>query len=177
MPESGCAMREVYPHLFVGAQPACRPGTVGQPIVHACKSPCHQSAVGYTGSLPRDHPSYLAHADEHNLWLNLIDPHIPLFQPDSFTKFLAFAAPRFDALCLQSGHSLLVHCNQGGSRSPSLALLLLARHLRVIPDESYVAARAAYLQLDTAYQPGQGIARFLAEQWPALACPCPRCRS
>ena len=157
------ALREVHPRLFVGDLAHCQPGTSDRAVIHACKIPCHQRAIGYTGSLHKDHPGYLALADPHNLWLNLIDPPSPLFQLESFHAFFAFAAPRFD-----SGQPLLIHCNQGESRSPSLALLLLARHLHVIPYDSFSAAQAAYLRLDPAYRPGTGIARFLAEQWSSL---------
>ena len=165
-------LRQIHPRLRVGSLDHCRPGTADCAVVHACKSPCHQRAVGYSGSLPKEHPCYLARVDEHDLWLNLVDPPIPLFQIDSFTQFLAFAAPRHDA-----GVSLLLHCNLGESRSASLALLLLARHRRVLPAHSYAEARAAYEILDPVYQPGAGIAQFFAENWHALTCPCPRCAS
>lgn len=162
--------RSIYSRIWVGSLDHCQPGTADCAVVHACKSPCHQRALGYSGSLAADHPHYLARADAHDLWLNLIDPPIPLFQPDSFTQFLAFAAPRHDA-----GQSLLLHCNLGHSRSASLALLLLARHLHAIPDASCAAAREAYQRLDPEYRPGNGIAQFLDEHWSALTCPCPAC--
>jgi hypothetical protein len=171
-PHPPSAPREVHPGIFVGGLTACRPGTARHPVIHACKSPCHQRALGYTRSLPADHPHYLARADANDLWLNFIDPPLPLFQPNSFAQFLAFAAPRID-----DGAVLTLHCNQGESRSPSLALLLLARHLRVLQDSSFAAARAAYERLDPAYRPGSGIAQFLSEQWSSLQCTCTRCQS
>ena len=168
--ETGSDLREVYPRIFVGGQSACRAGSGDHAVVHACKSPCHQSAVGYRGSLPAEDPHYLALAGDNDLWLNLIDPPVPLFQAESFTRFLAFAAQRLDG-----GATVTIHCNQGESRSASLALLLLARHVRVLAQESFAAARADYLRLDPRYRPGAGIARFLEEHWAALGCVCPRC--
>lgn len=170
--QPGGALREVYPRMFVGGQSACRPGSDDDAVVHACKSPCHQNALGYRGSLPADHPQYLALAGANDLWLNMIDPPVPLFQAETFRQFLAFAAPRLDG-----GATLTIHCNQGESRSASLALLLLARHMQVLSQGSYAAARAGYLRLDPNYCPGQGIARFLEEHWDALGCVCSRCRA
>lgn len=167
---SGERMREVFPRVFVGNQLSCRSGTTEMAVVHACKSPCHQRAVGYSGSLAREHPEYLALEDGANLWLNMIDPPLPLFQREVFHRFLAFAALHHDR-----GGSVLIHCNQGESRSPSLALLLLARHLRQLPDVSFAAACHAYQAVDAAYRPGVGIARFLTEEWNGLGCVCRRC--
>jgi hypothetical protein len=164
------ALREVYPGIFVGGLSACRSGSGDHAVVHACKSPCHQNALGYHGSLPADDPHYLALVRDNELWLNLIDPPVPLFQAESFRQFLAFAAPRLD-----DGLTLTIHCNQGESRSASLALLLLALHAHVLSKESFAAARADYLRLDPFYRPGGGIARFLEEHWDALGCVCSRC--
>ncbi len=43
-------------------------------IIHACKSPCHQGAVGYIGNLDRTHPNYLVLESGSDLFLNMIDP-------------------------------------------------------------------------------------------------------
>jgi hypothetical protein len=39
----------------------------------ARNAPCHQQAVGYRGTLPPDHPDYLAVWRSYNLCLNLVD--------------------------------------------------------------------------------------------------------
>ena len=164
-------LRSVYPRLWVADQDACCSGSPECAVVHACKIPCHQRAIGYTKSLAREHPNYLARADAHDLWLNLIDPPGPLFQLESFRQFFAFAAPRYD-----SGQTLRIHCNQGESRSASLALLLLSRHMRILPQHSYTGALAGYMALDPGCRPGQGLAQFLAQNWQLLDCGCARCQ-
>lgn len=156
-------MFNVHDRLYIAADTSCRSGTADVAVVHACKSPCHQRAVGYRGSLPSHHPYYLVLRRGHDLFLNLIDPAVPLFKLDSFAEFMSFARDRYDA-----GGSLLIHCNQGESRAPSLALLFLAKHLSVISGESYTAAHAAFVRLYPSYRPGLGIQRFLDENWPAL---------
>ncbi|NBX65764.1 MAG: hypothetical protein EBQ96_02080 [Proteobacteria bacterium] len=129
--------------------------------VHACKDPCHRSVVGYEKNLPNTHPSYLAFERERHLYLNLVDPPVPLFKPESFALFFAFV-DREIAL-----RPVLIHCNKGESRAPSLALLYAAKRLRLIPDESYEVARKAF-EDRYPYKPGLGIATFLSAHWGAL---------
>ena len=63
---------------------------------------------------------------------------------------------------------LIVHCNCGLSRAPSLALLFLAKRREAIAAESYAAARSAFEKLLPAYAPGEGIRRFLTDRWMEL---------
>jgi hypothetical protein len=136
-------------------------------VVHACKSPCHQQAVGYRGTLRPDDPYYLALEDLYDLYLNLIGPPTPLFQVDSFRHFRDFAESRY----VQCHQCLLIHCNQRESRAPSLAMLFMAKDPHVLPDDSYAAAVEAFALVAATlprYQPGLGIAQFLAKHWSAL---------
>ena len=153
-------MIKVQDGLYVGNEADCRVGDHEWSVVHACKSPCHQRAVGYRGSLPRDHPHYLVLEQGKDLYLNLIDPPIPLFMAPSFTSFLAFARSR-----MQEELKILIHCNQGESRAPSLALLFLAKLVGSISNESYGAARAEFGVLFNGYHPGGGIQKYLADHW------------
>lgn len=132
----------------------------GAAIVHACKDPCHRHAIGYAArSLPKDHPGYLALERPGHLYLNLIDPPLPHFQLESFNRFLAFVDR------LPPDQSIHIHCNQGQSRAPSLALLVMAKRWKLLPAESYVAARSAF---PARYTPGAGIAKFLDHNWQAI---------
>jgi len=156
-------MVKIDNRLFIGTVDDCRAGTEQLAVVHACKSPCHQQAVGYRGSLPASHPNYLALQREHDLYLNIIDPPVPLFKVETFEHFLAFAKTNYD-----SDNSVLIHCNQGESRAPSLALLFLAKHIGAMPDSSYEDAKQAFLRVFPAYRPGIGIQRFLADNWTTI---------
>jgi len=156
-------MIEVHPRLYVGALEDCRAAGGGWAVIHACKTPCHQAAVGYKGSLPKDDPSYLVLRRGDELFLNIIDPPVPLFQMQSFGAFMAFVSEQ-----LQKDVDLLIHCNQGLSRAPSLALLAMAFRLRALPDGSYSAAREAFQIIHPGYSPGAGIARFLTDNWEAV---------
>lgn len=155
-------MQEVHQRVFVASAWSCIKGSNDTAVVHACKTPCHQKAVGYTGSLPTDHPNYLVLEGETDLYLNIIDPPIPLFKPVLFNRFLFFATHHW-----RKGKELIIHCNQGESRAPSLALLLLA-HLSVIDNSSYGAARQDFQKLYPRYQPGKGIATYFKQNWSSL---------
>lgn len=153
-------MRKVHERLFVGTESDCFHQGEGWAMVHACKSPCHQRAVGYRGSLSRSHPNYLVLEEVSNLYLNMIDPPGPLFMPPLFSEFLRFASAQWNG-----GKHVLIHCNQGESRAPSLALLFLAKVPGVLPAESFDVAKQAYLRVDPAYFPGQGIQTYLRQHW------------
>jgi hypothetical protein len=157
-------MIEVHTRLNVGNIESCRAGLPGFAVVHACKSPCHQKAVGYHGSLPSHHPNYLWLEQPQNLYLNLIDPPVPLFKIESFRCFLAFATAQY-----KEGATLLIHCNQGESRAPSLALLFLAKRIQAIPTGSFLEAKEAFSMLYPAYLPGRGIEQFLTMQWSEIS--------
>lgn len=153
-------MIQVAERLFVGNDRDCRPDP-NRLTVHACKT-CHQRGVGYQGSLPKEHPNYLAMERPGELFLNLIDPPVPMFQTESFRIFLDYARRHYD-----DGDPVLIHCNQGESRAPSLALLFMAKALRTIPDDSYAAARRAFERLYP-YKPGKGIETFLTDKWDTI---------
>jgi hypothetical protein len=106
------------------------------------------------------HPNYLVLRHPYDLYLNIIDPPVPLFKIETFVQFLLFASEHHDR-----GGSVLIHCNQGESRAPTLALLFLAKHLRVIPNSSFSDAKEVFESLYAGYQPGVGIQQFLTTNW------------
>ena len=154
---------KLFDLLYVRDDTECRHGTAETAVVHACKSPCDQRALGYRGSLPSSHLNYLVLRNGSDRFLYLVDPPIPLFQPVSFKAFIEFLQEKYDA-----GADLLIHCNQGESRSTSLALPFLAKHEKAISEDSSAAARADFLPPCPHHRPGAGISRFLKENWRAL---------
>lgn len=156
-------MQQIHERLWVGNDSDCRTAQRADlAIAHACKT-CHQQELKYTGALPSTDINYLAVERENNLYLNLIDPPVPLFKLASFEHFLKFASARYAA-----GEPLLIHCNQGLSRAPSLALLFLAKRLGAIGNGSFKIARSDFESLYPEYEPGKGIETFLTEHWKEL---------
>lgn len=157
-------MQEVHERLHVGNDTDCRTGDENWAVVHACKHTCHQDAVGYTGSLSSSHPDYFFLKRDEDLYLNMIDPpDRPLFADEVFEAFFSFAVPRWE-----DGDRLLIHCNQGRSRSPSLAMLFLSAHAGVLPTESFARARAEFKDRYPRYRPAGGIETYLRNNWDDL---------
>ncbi len=153
-------MQEVLPHLFFGDESACtHDGTGSVAVVHACKDPCHRRAVGYSGrKIPTSHPHYLVLEREYDLFLNLIDPPAPLFMMPSFVAFLAFVDKHIEE------RRVIIHCNQGESRAPTLALLYLAKRTDHLPTDSYQSAARAFSEKHP-HRPGRGIQTWLSQHW------------
>jgi hypothetical protein len=153
-------MIEVYPNLYVGTDSDCFfDGRDDWVVVHACKYPCHQKAVGYHGNLSPTHPNYLVLERGSHLFLNMIDPDTPLFKPALFDSALSFIDRYLPT------RKVLIHCNKGNSRAPSLALLYLAKRARVINSENYATATKDFRTKFPGYQPGRGISIYLTEHW------------
>jgi len=157
-------MKEIYERIYIANDFHCMEGNDEWAVVHACKSPCHQAAVGYRGNLQNTHPNYLVYEKENDLVLNIIDPPVPLFKMELFEAFLRFAPTHWDA-----GKKLLIHCNQGESRAPSLGLVFLAKHIGAITNESYEEAKKEFIGLYPQYRPGRGIQIYLSESWIKLS--------
>lgn len=155
------SVTRVHERLMFGSLEDCRvKGDIA--VVHACKIPCHQNVLGYKGSLSPAHEHYLAYENGHHLYLNLIDPAAPLFKKETFDIFFRFVDREIEQ------RDVLIHCNLGQSRAPSLTLLYMAKRLGLLPDESYAAARRAF-EKDYPYTPSAGIVTYLTENWRSIA--------
>ena len=155
-------MRQVHPGLWVGDGNAYR-GVENEPgwaVIHAAKEPYHRAMLGYKGrATDKTHPEYLYAIRGNRMALNLIDTDDPKY----ISPFIIDAALRFI-----DGHlgpqRVLVHCNQGHSRAPSLAMAWLAPTLDEAFDRSVVAFTALYPE----YFPKPGFTGYLRSNWRKL---------
>lgn len=158
-------MIEVYRNLFVGDQDDYEYDVSrqsGWAIVHACKEPYHRQALGYTTrGAPKDDPEYLMARREHRLILNIADANDPAF----FSKDMLDQTLVFIDESLSNGLKVLVHCNLGESRSPSIGLLYLAK-IGAIPNESLEAAEKKFITIYPKYNPKFGLREHLRINWP-----------
>ena len=156
-------MFEIFQNLFIGNELDCFfDNREDWAVIHACKSPCHQRAVGYRGNLNRRHPKYLILERGKHLFLNIVDMERPLlheFAGPIIESALAFIDKNL------STNNLLIHCNQGLSRAPSLGLIVLAKRTDVISNLTYREAAQDFLQIYRRYQPGRGIDIYLSNNW------------
>ena len=151
----------------VGVEETCRDlgSQTFAGVLHACKYPCHANA---TGLPPLGDSRYLAYrVSDADLTLNMIDPPVPLFSVELFRVALDFLDER-----LALG-PVLIHCNQGLSRAPSLALVYLAKrtgpHRDYGEPYSYEEAWRGFAAVYPAYAPGAGLVTFLTEHWREIA--------
>lgn len=155
-------MIQVTEKIFIGTDRDCTFNTPdGWCIIHACKHPCHVKAVGYKGSLPKSHPYYLILEKDKHLVLNMVDMERELHP--AFTNPIMEAAMNFIEKYIEE-NKVLIHCNQGQSRSPSIALIYLAR-TGVINNVSFMDAAKEFKNIFKPYQPGKGIMAYMNRNW------------
>ena len=118
------------------------------------------TAVGYTArALPSSHAEYLWAERGAHLIMNIVDAPVPIFRTELFTKAIDWLDD------LSTAGAIVVHCNQGLSRAPTVALVYLAKARKALPNESYAAAREAFVKRAPTYAPGAGLVTFLTEHW------------
>lgn len=158
-------MIEIHPNLFIGNEYDYESRVKNEPgwcVVHACKIPYHKQALGYTtNAAPKDHPEYLIARRGNRLILNLVDAPDPAYIP----KEIIDAALEFISTSLQSGNRVLVHCNEGCSRSAGIGLLYLAKNRDKVPNDNFLAAEAAFRSIYPPYNPKSGMRGFMMSNW------------
>jgi predicted protein tyrosine phosphatase len=157
-------MIEVSKNLFVGSEGDCFNNREGWVVIHACKHPCHQIKVGYMGSLPKHHPRYLIDEDSNNLYLNLVDMEKEL--STEFTDPIIKKAMEFIENNISS-KKVLIHCNLGESRAPSIALIYLAK-AGLVPKEDCKTAVEEFKKHYPIYSPKTGIMLYIKNNWKSL---------
>jgi hypothetical protein len=158
-------MVEVHPNLFVGSQVDYESNSSALSewaVIHACKEPYHRQALGYSGrAVSKNHPEYLIVRRPNRLILNLIDVENPLYIPNEIME----ASVAFIHACLAAQQRVLVHCNQGLSRSPSIAMLYLATYTERLPKASFEEATRLFIQMYPLFAPAGGVYGFLRNRW------------
>lgn len=149
-------MKQIAPRLLVGDQTI-----IPNPewyVVQAAKEPWHRRALNYTGrAAPKDHPEYLVARRDKVLILNLIDVDDPSFVSvamiDEAVAFVRDARGR--------EQTVLIQCNQGQSRSPTLGMLVIAPELA--PD--FENAETQFRSICPQYEPSKGMREFARANW------------
>lgn len=159
-------MMQVHENIYIGNDKHCFwSGSPDWAVIHACKHPCHRRALGYTNNLSANHPNYLIVERNNHLVLNLVDMEQEL--SPRFTNPIMKVSMSFIEGNLAKRNKILIHCNQGQSRSPSIALLYLARKNH-IDSHTYFKAAESFRVYYPLYNPGKGIAAYLNRNWETL---------
>ncbi len=156
-------MIEVCPNLHVGSErdEQSLRGQVGWFFIHACKEPYHRQALGYTGrAAAKTHPEYLIALRNGRLILNLVDVDDPSYiSPEIIDAALEAIRDNIQQ------RRILLHCNQGQSRSPGIALLYLLRHTDRLAPTDMAAAIAAFHTIYPPFAPARGMAEYIRLNW------------
>lgn len=133
-------------------------------VVNTAKT-VHCEVLGWGSQPPRNHPSYLAHEEDQFLSFNWVDGPPGLYEwsgPEAFCRALDFIDRWYDT------KRVLICCDQGQSRSPTVALLYLAKRLHSLPDKTFADAHQAFVPIYPIYSPS-GIASFVSEHWDEIS--------
>ena len=128
-------------------------------VIHACKEPYHRQLLRYTSrGCPSSHPEYYFAERDNILYLNLVDAndvdYIPQVVIDKAIDFIKKHISKY---------KVLVHCNQGYSRSPSIALLYLryTGQMNLPIEQAYTKFKEIYPK----FQPNKGMNDYIIKHW------------
>jgi len=133
-------------------------------IIHASQK-FHYKLFGWdykNNKPPKTHPCYLKYKEEHEISLNLVDggPHLyEWFGVEGFKELLDFIDHNINL-----NRKIFIHCDKGESRSPSIALLYLAKRVGALNKNSYLEACSEFTKIYPKYNP-LGIAEYLYINW------------
>jgi len=155
---------EIINRLFIGDDEDYekRKDRPGYSYLRACRDHDggHRDVLGYTGrAAPKDKDYFFVRPTENHMALNLVDADEPHYIRDEvINPALAFIQERMDA-----GDKVLVACNRGKSRSPSIVLLYL-RSIRELPMGSHNGI-ALFKKLYPKYDPGPGMLIYVKSNY------------
>jgi hypothetical protein len=154
-------MKEIYSKLYVGGDPDYLrlKDDPDWHILRCCKDGVggHRETIGYQERSAPKGPTYLFVERPRKLILNLVDTDDPSYIPPALVdKSLLYIT---DSLRVGK---LLIACNRGESRAPSLAFLWLYLNGK-LPAEYHKALRM-FRTLYPAYSPANGIRQYVKDR-------------
>lgn len=161
-------MKQVSPNIYVGNLKHYKilekTGQIGEDsdwgVISACKHPSYVEA--------RDNPDSHIYSSKlmivvpNRLIFNIVDSE----KPDFFTLELFRESFKFIEAKLEEGKHIFIHCNQGVSRSPSIAMAYLAWKGE-ISSGGVVGATTEFREKYEAFHP-RGIGWFMLHNWKDL---------
>ncbi len=156
-------MREVHPNLWVGnaEDEAAVRDNPDWYVISAAKDPWHRKALGYTGrSAPKDDNEYFYAYRPRRLILNLVDAPDAAYIPEHVIH-LAIG----EIIQMVDHTKVLIHCNQGQSRSPTIAMLFLRERTDLFDGLDFDMATEKFKSIYPAFEPSKGMADYARQHW------------
>jgi len=132
-------------------------------VVHATQT-IHYKIFGWDRKFNKpnkSHPNYIYYEKDNRLSLNWVDGEALLYNwsgAETFVKILNFIDKWIQT------KKVLIHCDQGQSRSPTLGMLYLAKRAKLIPHQSFDLAKAEFIKIYPYYLPS-GIGDYVKSKW------------
>ena len=144
-------MKKVYTNIYVGNDRDCK--EFNGAIVHACQSCFMNNVYGNTRN------SKVFESND-NLYLNLLDISSLSFEYGfpMIKRSVEFIDEHINNM------KVLIHCNFGMSRSPSIALLYMAKK-GYINNTSFKSALLDFINIYKEYSPGIGMYKYFDNYW------------
>lgn len=158
-------MEPIIKNLWLGSDDdVAKAKERGYARLSCCKegSDSHRAMLGYTTPGAPKGKDYLFARRGDWMALNLIDVNDPEMIPDAVLD----AGIRFLKEQLDKGHKILVHCNAGMSRGPTIVMMFL-RTIGELP-QGFVRAKHIFHTLYPKYDPGVGMESHARERWESL---------
>lgn len=151
----------VHPGLFVGS--AVDTYKFAGSILHAARDPWFEQAkISFKWKHEEEHPVLVNQnvllMDYNEMVLNMVDANDAHYFPDEMVN----AGLEFITERMAEGDPVLVHCNAGLSRSPSLTMLWMFEHGFL--DDGYKYAVSQFKNLYPNWAPGNGIWNYLKKR-------------
>lgn len=125
-------------------------------ICFCAKDPYHKRIVGYIKNLDKSNPEYLYAERNRILSLNMIDvDDVKYFSDKMINKALEFIESE-----IAKGYKVLVVCNKGESRSPSIALMYMLKHGFFKGYGTFEMVKPAFREIYPNYLPKKGIEEY-----------------
>lgn len=155
-------MEEIIKRLYVGSDDDVATAKArGYARLACCKDgPAgHRTMLGYTALGAPKGKDYLFARKGDWMALNLVDSPEPTMIPDKVID----AGLEFIKEQMDRGNKILVHCNAGHSRGPSMAMLYL--HSIGELSQGYNRALHIFKTLYPKYNPGHGMEYHVRTRW------------
>lgn len=160
-------MIEVAKGIFVGSASdfeSIRPLLENWSVLHCCKDPYHKELVHYRGNLSPSHPDYAFKIDGNRMALNLVDMDNYTEQYLNFYKNMFENAFQFLEEHRKMGKEILIHCNLGESRAPTIAMLYLSS-LGFFDGQDFSAAFSKFQNIYPFFFPKKNIYLTVYNLW------------
>lgn len=155
---------EVWPRLYIGDELSSLQDFIF--IIQAAKEPWHRQALGYkTPGAPKNSSEYLIAYRDNRIIFNLVDsPNPSYISEDILEAAPEIIATRLSLASIKDG-KVLIQCNKGESRSPSLVFLFLVKKTGWAAQfKGKQEVWAAYKELYPPFNPAAGIKYWLDKE-------------